>query len=534
MAAAGLGEEVLQENEVAEAKLQQLRRRRAQQASVRLKMTTSGATARDVQLVACELANRVCVTLDDDDGGNGGGDVGGGRGPEGMLRDGLGNKSSVAAAIASAGGVAAVTLLFRMFEASDLHLMVEALTLALALARGCAATPAADVSASETSSLAASQASGSADAWRAQMAEPSPLLPLLRTLYAPSVCRRVAEFAMEFPRSTKVQSLCCLLVGELGFTCGTPARLCFAECCEPIVAAVAGDLDENSAGESNGSTTCDGVGRGSSKAPSPKADSLSLEIPLNGSRMERVREAACKALATLAQEPGLARRMAATGAGQAVTRAMGADPRDQGVQLSCLESLTMLTEHNPGMWDGGARGDCGNNSYPPAVDEPCRRVVQSVQTFVTDPTVHRAASRALLAFLTCDSSGDAARSVSAAGGATALSRVLATSPTIGDVQLPAVLAIAELLEGCGQSGFATFVERKSSIAGTSSPVAPKVESELVSAAGCELLCKTAKTFPRDRTLRLGCLRAMAALCRGAGQGAVERLVGAGVCEQVSS
>ena len=546
VAAAGLDEDVLQDNGAAEAKLQQLRvrRERLKHANMNVKVTTSGATARDVQLAACRLGNRICSTLDDDSdmssgagGGGGGGGGGTGSGSGRMSRGVLGASSRVATAMASAGGVEAVTLLLRVFDASDLDLMVEALTFALTLARGCGAAAAAAAAAagrddafSDTSSLVASRASAeSAEAARDQAAESASLMLLLRMLYAPSTCRRVAEIAKTFKRSKRVQRLCCLLVGELGLTCGAPARRCFAECCEPIVAAVAGDLDELIEGDD-------------SDRDQDKRPMRGITDALSG---QGVREAACAALATLAQEPGISRRLAAMGAGQAVTRAMEAAPHDRQIQLSCLGSVSMLTDNSPSMWGDGTNDDDrgGEIPEPPTIGAPSRMAVKSAQTFARDSTIHRAASRAILALLTCDSSVASASSVTAAGGATTLCRILATSPTAGDIHLSAVLAVAELLEGGGCGGGRGSsaplppVEQVGGALSTttsipSSPGLEKVEHEVVAAAGCELLCKSAKTFPRDRTLRLGCLRAMAALCRGAGASAVERLVGGGVCEQV--
>lgn len=514
MKAAGLGEEVLHDNEAAEAKLHQLRRWRAEQATLHLKSTTSGATTRDVQLVACRVANRLCLTLDGEGGIDGGGER---RGLGGILQGELSRRQSVAVALASGGGVAAVTLLFRMFEALDIELMMEALSFALALARGCASMPVLDDSSSETPSLAAPQILGSEEAAKEQIAGP-PLLPsirILRALYAPSVCRKIAEIAKQFPHSSKVQKVFCLLVGELGFSCGRTARWCFAECCEPTVAAVQGNLDKHVASTIDESSMHGG----------------------SGELSQGVTEAACQTLAILAQEPGLSRRLVAAGAGQAITRAMEAAPLNNEIQLRCLETLTLLTESSPDMWNGCAGDRAGDASTPSPIDAPCRRAVESIQTFVRDTSMHLAASRAVLALLTNDTHGNAARSVSAAGGVTALSRVLATSPINNEVQLPAVLAIAALLEGCA----AESVLRSHVAPGEVSTalVAPlpntqKVEHELVAAAGCELLSKSAKTFPRDRDLRLGCLRAMSVLCRGTKQVAVMRLVDSGMCEQVTN
>ncbi len=546
MVAAGLGEEVLEENEAAEARLRQLRQRRVDQVNLHVKSTTSGATARDVQLLACRLANRLCATLDDETGVGGGGKAGiksGGVGGGGGGGE-LGSKTAVAVDLASAGGVDAVALIFRLFEALDSQLMVEALQFALVLACACAAVVTEEESSSETSSLASSSSRALAAA--DERSEPSPLLPLLRPLYAPSSCKRVSEVARRFPHSRKTQSLCCLLVGQLGSACGAPARRCFADCCEPIVAAASGSLEERNASDSDWSSVGGGDGGGKgvfSRGRDPPSP-----------RVGGVRDVACQALAVLAHEPGLSRRLVTAGAGPAVTHAMGAAPRSYDVQLSCLETIAMLAESNHGMWDDDAPTGGSAGAAPAVIDAPCRRAVQSIQTFARDPGIHRAASRAILALLVGDAAGNAARSVAAAGGATALSRVLATSPTNGEVQLPAVLAINELLEryGGGRSGekedarltghdqgseALTAVSAETKAVETVVPAVEAtqtVEGELIAAAGCELLCKSAKTFPRDRELRLGCMRAMGALCRGAPEAAVDRLVEAGVCEQVST
>eukprot|EP00903_Cladosiphon_okamuranus_P006843 g6665.t1 len=421
VAAAGLGEDVLVDDVATERKLQQLRRRRIDQVNLHVKSTTSGATARDVQLLACRLANRLSCTLDDES--NGGGISGGGKAGAARGGGGLGDTASVAAQMASAGGA--------------------------------------------------------------------------------------------------------------------PARRCFADCCETIVAAAAGSLDENAASDSDGSGM---RGRGGN-------ETLSLH-------REGVRAAACQALAVLAKEPGLSRRLVAAGAGQAVTRAMKAAPRDYEVQLSSLETMAILTESNRGMWDDEDNGRMNDDSeLTVTIDAPCRAAVHAIQTFVRDPNIHRAASQAVLALLVSDAAESAACSVAAAGGATALSRVLATSPTNGEVQLPAILAINELLErrcrrrSSSHSSSSAEIEemtKQDSCGGeapTTSIVAAKetlpeaearqtVEHELVAAAGCELLCKSSKTFPQNRELRLGCLRAMGALCRGAPETAVDRLVDGGVCEQL--
>ncbi|CBN77331.1 conserved unknown protein [Ectocarpus siliculosus] len=511
--AAGLGEEVLEDNEVAEAKLAALRRRRVDEANLHVKATTSNATARDVSLLACRLANRLSATLDDENGGA--------RGAEGVGGDTLGAQTSVAADMASAGGVDAAALIFRMFGALDLELMVEALQFSLILARACSAVPIDEEPASETSSLASSSHSLVEDRVVETAPEPSPLLPLLRPLYAPSVCKRVAEVAKQFSHSRKTQRLVCLLVGELGSTCGAPARRCFADCCEPIVVASAGGLDEHAASDSDGSSVLGGTGGGGKNG-------LSTSIVASSLPGQGVRDVACQALSVLAQESGLSRRLVAAGAGKASAVALAAAPREHSVQLYGLETIALLAESScsPGMWESTT------------IDAPCRLAVQSVQTFIRDANIHRAASRAILALLVGDAAGDASRSIAAAGGATALARVLATSPNVREVQLPAVLAINELLERC-RSSCAESVptpvsepgEEDDSVSAAAAEPG-KVERELIAAAGCELLCKSAKAFPRDRDLRLGCLRAMGALCRGARQAAVGRLIAAGVCEQL--
>lgn len=546
VAAAGLGQEVLEDNEAAEAKLQQLRYRRAEQPNKHIKSTTSGATVRDVQLVACRLANCLCLSLDGVDGGGAtgkGGSEGTSFGERGATK--------VVVDMLKAGGVDAVTLVFRMFEASDLELMVETLAFSLALTRGCAVTPPPPTDDSSDGSSFLVSISSRGELQTRGKEDAAELAPLLRPLYTPTCCRRVADIGAAFPLSRRVQRLCCLLVGELGATCGSPARRCFAECTEVIVAAAAGDLDGHAGSDSDRSSVI-GVrstaGDSSTRKTGSAADQpLSVSLPTIG-----VREAACQALATLAQEPGLSHRLAASGAGHAVTHAMEAAPRDHEVQLSCLATLAILAERNPSMWDGqvgGGTNDPTTVPAPAAIDPPCRRVVESMQNFVRDPSIHQAASRAILALLNGDTFGNAMRSVGTSGGATSLCRVLATSPNDGDVQLPAVLAIAKLLEGCGvvqravskkkevkeenNTNFeSSTLSAQTGSGGLSVGVPPTVVSDLVAAAGCELLCKSAKTFPRDRNLRLGCLRAMAALCQAAGQAATERLIGAGVCEQV--
>lgn len=140
-----------------------------------------------------------------------------------------------------------------------------------------------------------------------------------------------------FPDSRKVQRLCCLLVAELGATCGAPARRCLAECCEQVVVAAASDLDERS--------TCDGSKASISVRGGPgirrDASVLSEGSP-SCAPVEGVREAACQALAILAQESGLTQRLAMAGAGRAVTFAMQADARNRELQISCLETIERL------------------------------------------------------------------------------------------------------------------------------------------------------------------------------------------------
>lgn len=250
-------------------------------------------------------------------------------------------------------------------------------------------------------------------------------------------------------------------------------------------------------------------------------------------------------------------------------------------------TVSIKVRCSPSLYDSQvAVVDDLSSSTSRAVEAPSKRAVESIHTFVRDAMVHRAASRALLALIiaepaTAPAHGqgdgwfsdyqtkhtDAACCVGAVGGATALSRVLATSPNDSEVQLPAVLAIAELLERCGcgserdchkcrtrteridrservgsaeggaevnLSEVADGAEKRRQLVSAvgEHTVASSLAMELVSAAACELLCKSAKTFPRNRDLRLGCLRAMAALCRGAGPVAGERLVDSGACEQV--
>lgn len=145
------------------------------------------------------------------------------------------------------------------------------------------------------------------------------------------------QFSRCFPDSRKVQRRCCLLVAELGATCGAPARRCLAECCEQVVAAAASDLDER--GTSDGSEASVFVHGGAAAG---------RDTPAEG-----VREVACQALAILAQEPGLVRRLALTGVGHAVTFAMQTDARNRDVQISCLETierLAAIASDIPGVW----------------------------------------------------------------------------------------------------------------------------------------------------------------------------------------
>lgn len=474
IAAAGLGDEVLEDIEAAEAKLARLRRRRVDEVNLHVKSTTSGATARDVQLLACRLANRLCATLDEESGVG----VSGGGG-------GLGGTTSVAVEIASAGGVNGVALIFRMFEALDLGLMLEALQFALLLSCACAAATATDDSASENSSLASSSQGGlgtGSNKHDTAEQQPSPLLPLLRPLYAPSFCRKVAQIANQFPHSRKAQQLCCLLVSKLGSlneeSAAAAARRCFADFCDPCVAAVASSLDE--AVDSDGSSTQASGGHRKSYLPNGTSP------PGQG-----VREVACQTLAVLAREPGLRRRLVAGSAPKAVVTALEAAPRNYDVQLSCLQTIAMLAESNRGVWDDGdveGAGDAG------------RLAVKSVQTFVRDAQIHRAASSAILALMNGGRSGNAApaaRSVADAGGATALCRVLATSPNASEVQLPAVLAINTLLERCKSNSGSSpdGVQTPAIEPGESPPVvvtaaaATSLEHEFVSGGACELLCK---------------------------------------------
>lgn len=472
IAAAGLGDEVLEDIEAAEAKLARLRRRRADEVNLHVKSTTSGATARDVQLLACRLANRMCATLDDENGGG----------------SGLGGTTSVAVEIASAGGVDAVALIFRVFEAVDLRLVLEALQLALSLSCACAAATATDDSASETSSLASSsQGLGKTSTKPETADQPSPWLPLLRPLYAPSFCRKVAEISNQFPHSRRAQRLCCLLVSKLGSLndaeAAAAARRCFAGFCDPCVAAVGSSLDE--AGDSDGSSSAQGGGSGGRRHKSSLSDGGSFS-PGQG-----VREVACHALTVLAREPGLRRRLVAGSAPKAVVTALEAAPRNYDVQLSCLETIAMLAEDNPGLWknydDGGGEG-AGNAG---------RLAVKSVQTFVRDAQIHQAASSAILALLTGDLSenatASASRSVAAAGGATALCRVLATSPTANEVQLPAVLAINALLERCSGSSANSVeiptIETGPEPSARALDATTALHNEFISAGACELLCK---------------------------------------------
>lgn len=528
--AAGLGKEVLQWNEAAEAKLQQLRRRRAEHTSKPyFKSTTSGANTRDVQLIACRLANRLCVTPDEKVGeARGDGSSGRLSGTNESFQA-WGGASCLAAELAAKGGITAVALLLRMFDATDLELMEDALTLALALTRGCVAASAdAEDSLPSTASslLSYSHVSGSKEQEPEQTKQ---LLPLLSAFHTPLVCRRVAEFAKRFPQNGRIQWLCCLLIVELGSTCGAPARRCLAESSDAVIAVVGGNLDDYES--SDGDTA---IVRG---------DELLSNLSRSRSTAEGVREAGCRALAILSQEPGLSQRLATAGAGQAVTQAMRTAPRGREVHIACLQTLTVLAGTNPGMWCGGEEdegGTAGEGSAGvcslavPALDRACKAVVQSLQTFTSDMIIHEAACKAMLALLAGDSSGSAARSLQAAGAATTLCRVLSNSPMSVEVQLTAVLAINALLEVCGARS-AAWLQRNQPIEEQKlekAATAVGIESELITADGCELLVKSAKVFPRQRDLSLGCLTNMAALCRGGEQASVERLVRAGVCEQV--
>lgn len=151
--------------------------------------------------------------------------------------------------------------------------------------------------------------------------------------------------------------MCCLLVAELGATCGAPVRRCLAECCEQIVAAAASDLDErnslSSLSDDDESTVARGGADASTTRKSTACSSSTMFGQLQtGVRLSGVREAACRALAVLAQEPGLAQRLAVAGAGRAVTHVMHAEACNREVQISCLETIEMLstTTGTPGMW----------------------------------------------------------------------------------------------------------------------------------------------------------------------------------------
>lgn len=528
--AAGLGEEVLRGNEAAEAKLQQLRRQRAEHSSKpHFKSTTSGANTRDVQLIACRLANRLCVTFDET--------VGEARGDcrDGRLRGTnemsqvWGGTSCLAAELAAKGGVTAVALLLRMFDASDLELMEEALTLTLTLTRGCVAASA-DVESSLSSTASSlfnySHVCGSREQEPEQTKE---LLPLLSAFHTPLVCRRFAEVAKRYPQNGKIQWLCCLLVCELGSTCGAPARRCLAESSDSVIAVVEGNLDDYES--SDGDTAI------------ARSDELFSNRSRSSSTAEGVREAGCRALAVLSQEPGLSHRLVTAGAGKAVTHAMRTAPRGREVHLACLQTLAVLAGTNPGMWcgeekdEGETAGEGSAGVCPlavPTLDRACKAVVQSLQTFASDKVIYEAACKAMLALLAGDSSGSAARSLQEAGAATTLCRVLSNSPMSEEVQLTAVLAIDALLDVCGTRSVTRLqwnqpiVEQKLGKAAT----AVGIESEIIASGGCEMLVESAKVFPRQRDLRLGCLTNMSALCRGGRQAAVGRLVRAGVCEQV--
>lgn len=102
----------------------------------------------------------------------------------------------VNALLAMGGGVDAVALIFRMFEATDKELMVEVITLALSLVRGCAMVPSNPLgeASSEPSPLSASNSSlGSKLRGEDDAGISSHLIPLLNTLHAPTSCRKIAE-----------------------------------------------------------------------------------------------------------------------------------------------------------------------------------------------------------------------------------------------------------------------------------------------------------------------------------------------------
>lgn len=155
-----------------------------------------------------------------------------------------------------------------------------------------------------------------------------------------------------FPRSRKIQRLCCLFVVELGITCGVPARRCLAECCEQLVSVAASDLDESG---THGDGEDSPAGYGGTAVGDGGDTSTSSERPTSGESLmeDGVREAACQALAVLAQEPGLARRLVKAGAGYAVTVAMSAGARKYEVQIPCLEiveRLAAVAASMPGTW----------------------------------------------------------------------------------------------------------------------------------------------------------------------------------------
>lgn len=528
--AAGLGEEVLQGNEAARDKLQQLRRQRVEHTSKPyFKSTTSGANTRDVQLIACRLANRLCVTFDETIG-EARGDCRDGK-PRGtnIMSQAWGGTSCLAAELAAKGGVTAVALVLRMFDASDLELMEEALTLALTLTRGCVAASA-DVedslSSTASSPLSYSHMSGSRKQEPEQTRE---LLPLLSAFHTPLICRRIAEVTKTFPQNGKIQWLCCLLVCELGSTCGAPARRCFAESSDSIISVVGGNLNDYESSDGNTAIT--------------KGDELFSNRSRSSSAAEGVREAGCRALAVLSQEPGLRHRLVTAGAGEAVTQAMQTAPRGREVHLACLQTLAVLAETNPGMLLDGEE-DEGETAWEsssgigslavPTLDRTCKVIVQSLQTFTSDMVVYKAACKAMLALLAGDSSGSTAHSLQEAGAATTLCHVLSNSYVSEEVQLTAVLSIDALLDICGAGSVARLrwnqpiEEEKLGKAAT----ATGIEREIIAAGGCEMLVESAKVFPRQRDLRLGCLTNMSALCRGGRREAVRRLVRAGVCEQV--
>lgn len=195
-----------------EAKLQQLRQKRSQQIQG-VKSTTSGATTRDVQLVACRLANRLCFILNVEHSGASGSSSSAGVGEQSVGATTA--PKSISAEIAERGGVNAVTLLFRMFEAADKELMTEALTLTVSLIRGCASvtkSPLGEDASSSTPSLTSPlhsslESHSKVEEGTYEMGSSAPLLPLLKVLHTPTTCRRVAEVRM---RRLKTQRLDCV------------------------------------------------------------------------------------------------------------------------------------------------------------------------------------------------------------------------------------------------------------------------------------------------------------------------------------